>query len=76
VAILKTGGEAQVEIGPDDGAKDQALPGSLLETGLGFEYRGIVVERGAKDLVQSDRASRVRERHEHNQNENVNNRWL
>jgi len=61
VAILKTGGEAQVEIGPDDGAKDQALPGSLLETGFGLEYGGIVVECGAENLLQSDRAGRVHE---------------
>jgi len=26
----------------------------LLETGFGFEYGGIIVERGAEDLVQSD----------------------
>jgi hypothetical protein len=77
VAILNTCGDVHVEIGPDDGAKDQALPGSLLQTGFGLEYRGIVVERGAEDLLQSDPAGRRREGRYQNQNENVNNRcWL
>ncbi|KAG0505653.1 MAG: hypothetical protein Udaeo_09890 [Candidatus Udaeobacter sp.] len=61
MAILNTCGDEHVEIGPDDGAKDQALPGSLLQTGSGLEDGGIVVERGAEDLSQSDRAGRVRE---------------
>ena len=77
MAILNTCGDEHVEIGPDDGAKDQALPGSLLETGFGLEYGGIVVERGAEDLLQSDRTGRVREGRDQNQNENVNTRcWL
>ena len=42
MAILNTCGDVHVEIGPDDGAKDQALPGSLLQTGFGLEYGGIV----------------------------------
>jgi hypothetical protein len=61
VAILKTCGDAYLKIGPDDGAKDQALPGSLLETGLGLEYGGISFERSAVDLLQSDGGSRPRE---------------
>ena len=68
MAILNTCGDEHVEIGPDDGAKDQALPGSLLQTGFGLEYGGIVVERGAEDLLQSDRAGRVREGRDQNQN--------
>ena len=63
---MNTCGDEHVEIGPDDGAKNQALPGSLLQTGFGLEYGGIVVERGAKDLSQSDRAGRVREGRDQN----------
>ena len=66
MAILNTCGDVHVEIGPDDGAKDQALPGSLLQTGFGLEYGGIFFERGAKDLLQSDRAGRVREGRDQN----------
>src|SRR6476659_7390611 len=69
VAILNTCGDVHLEIGPDDGAKDQALPGSLLQTGSGLEYGGIVVERGAENLSQSDRSVRVREGHDQNQNQ-------
>jgi hypothetical protein len=53
-------------MGPDDRAKDQALPGSLLQTGFGLEYGGISFERGAEDLLQSDRAGRVREGRDQN----------
>src|SRR5206468_8071344 len=74
VTILNTCGDGHIEIGPDDGAKDQALPGSLLETGFGLEYGGISFERGAEDLLKSDRAGRVREGRNQNQNENVNTR--
>jgi len=66
MAILNTCGDVHVEIGPDDGAKDQALAGSLLKTGFGLEYGGIVVESGAEDLLQSDRAGRVREGRDQN----------
>jgi hypothetical protein len=61
MAILKTCRNSDLETGPDDGAKDQALPGGLLETCFGLEYGGIVVQRRAKDLLQSDRAGRVSE---------------
>jgi hypothetical protein len=54
VTILKTCGDVHVEIGPDDGAKDQALPGSLLQTGFGLEYGGIPFERGLENVFQSD----------------------
>ena len=74
MAILNTCGHAHLEIGPDNGAKDKALPGSLLQTGFGLVYGGISVERGAEDLSQSDRAGRVREGRDQNQNENVNTR--
>jgi hypothetical protein len=57
VAILETSGDEHIEVGPGDGAKDQAFPGSLLETGFSLEYGGIVVERGAENLSQSDRLS-------------------
>ena len=63
---MNTCGDEHVEIGPDDGAKDQALPGSLFQTGFGLEYSGIVVECGAEDLSQSDRAGRVREGRDQN----------
>ena len=68
MAVLNTCGDVHLEIGPDDGAKDQALAGGLLQTGFGFEYGGIVVEGVAKDLLQSDRASLVRAGRDQNQN--------
>src|SRR5258708_35923921 len=66
VAILNTCGDVHVEIGPDDGAKDQALPGSLLKTGFGLQYGGISFESRAEDLLQSDRAGGVREGRDQN----------
>jgi hypothetical protein len=66
VTILNTCGDAHVEIGPDDGPKDQALPGSLIETGFGFEYGRISFERDAEDLLQSDGAGRIREGRDQN----------
>lgn len=59
VTVLHTSGHAHFEIGPDNRTKNQALPGSLLETGFSLKYLLISFERRAKDLLQSDRACRV-----------------
>jgi hypothetical protein len=66
VAILNTCGDVHLEIGPDDGAKDQALPGSLLQTGSGLEYGGIFFERGLENVFQSDSVGWARETNHEN----------
>jgi hypothetical protein len=50
MAILKTCGNVYFEVGPDNGAKDQALPSRSLKTCFGLEYGGILVQRSAEDL--------------------------
>ncbi|HEY6154759.1 MAG TPA: hypothetical protein VIW07_13550, partial [Candidatus Udaeobacter sp.] len=50
MAILNTSGDTYFEVRPHNRAKDQALPGGLLETSLGFEYIGIFFKCSAKDL--------------------------
>jgi hypothetical protein len=68
VTILNSGWHACFEVGPDDGAKNQALPGSLLQTCPGLLDVRIFFQRRAQDLLQSDRADRGREKRKEHEN--------
>jgi len=61
VAILNTGRHVHLKIWPNNGAKDQALPGSSLQTRFSLKNGWVFVDRRSEHLLQSNRAGRVRE---------------
>src|SRR6266853_5845186 len=62
VTGLDAGRHAHLGARPDNGAKNQPLPGGLLQTSFGFLDSGIFFQRHLENTFQSEGASAMHDR--------------
>src|SRR4029077_10807722 len=71
MASLNTGCQAQFNIGPGDGTKNQPLPSGLLKAGFGFLDRRVFFQCDLQNPLKGDGVACVREPNDRNRDKEL-----